>query len=63
MAERGYTITSLAKVLEINRNTLSSYLDDPAKIPYEFICKMAELLCDSAEEAISIFCAPDLRTT
>lgn len=56
MAERGFTITSLAKVLKISRNTLSSYLDDPSKMPYEFVSKMADLLCDNAEEATSIFC-------
>ena len=62
MAERGYTNSSLAKKLGINRNTLASYLDNPEKTPYNVVSRMAELLCDSAEEAISIFFAHDLRT-
>jgi len=62
MAERGYTITSLARELGITRGTLSNYLEDPAKIPYFIISKLANLLCDSSEEASSIFFAPDLRS-
>lgn len=61
MAERGYTITSLAKELNISRNTLSGYLEEPQKIPYCIISAMAKLLCDTSEEASSIFFAPDLR--
>ena len=37
MAEKGYTITSLADILGINRNTLSLYLENPDKIPYGVI--------------------------
>lgn len=63
MAERGFTITSLAEKLEVDRNTLSSYLKAPEKMPYAVVSDMAELLCDTAEEAKSIFFAPDLRAT
>jgi len=45
MAERGYTITSLAQRLEVSRNTLSSYLEAPWKTPYEVVSGMAESLC------------------
>ena len=62
MAERDYSITSLAKELGITRGTLSNYLEDPQKIPYFIIRAMAEILCDTPEEASSIFFAPDLRT-
>ncbi len=62
MAEKGYNITSLAKELGITRGTLSNYLEDPSKIPYLIISKLAILLCDSSEEARSIFFAPTLRT-
>ena len=62
MAERGYSVTSLAKELGISRNTLSNYLEEPQKIPYCIISTMANLLCETSEEAISIFFAPDLRT-
>ena len=61
MAERGYTITSLAKKLKIARATLSNYLDDPNKMPYLIIAAMADILCDSTEEAKNIFFAQDLR--
>ena len=61
MAERSFTITSMSKELGISRNTLSSYFDDPNKMPYSIISAMAELLCDSPEEASSIFFARDLR--
>ncbi len=63
MAERGYTISSLAEKLGINRNTLSSYLDSPEKTPYNVVSRMAEVLCDSSEEASAIFFAYDLRKT
>lgn len=61
MAERGYTITSLAKELGVSRNTLSNYLDDPNKIPYSIISNMANILCETSDEASSIFFASDLR--
>jgi predicted transcriptional regulator len=62
MAEKGYTITSLSKELEIARPTLSNYLDEPQKMPYLIIDAMARILCDSADEAREIFFAPDLRS-
>ena len=55
MAERGYTITSMAKALKISRSTLSSYLECPEKITYSVIASMADMLCDSTDEAGSIF--------
>ena len=61
MAEKGFSITSLAKSLEISRNTLSAYLEEPNKIPYITVAKMAALLCDSSDEAASIFFATNLR--
>ena len=63
MAERGYTITSLASALGISRATLSNYLEEPDKIPYLVISSMAKLLCDSPKEASDIFFATDLRNT
>ena len=63
MAEKNYSITSLAQALGISRNTLSSYLNSPGKIPYETIKKMADLLCDSADDAMQIFFAAYLRGT
>lgn len=61
MAERGFSVTSLAKALSISRNTLSSYLEHPEKIPYITLRGMAGLLCDSPDEATAIFFANDLR--
>lgn len=61
MAEKGYKINSLADALDIDRNTLSSYLKNPEKMPYVIVSRMAGLLCDTPEEASSIFFATDLR--
>lgn len=55
MAERGLTITALSERLGINRNTLSSYFENPGKIPYEVVAQMASILCDSKEEASAVF--------
>lgn len=63
MAERGYTITSLSERLGINRNTLSAYLETPGKTPYSVVSDMAVALCDTADEAASIFFATSLRET
>ena len=63
MAERGYTVTSMAYELNINRNTLACYLENPQKTPYSIVAAMAEKLCDNPSEAVSIFFAPDLRKT
>ncbi len=63
MAERGYTITSMSNHLGINRNTLATYLEKPEKMPYGVISEMADALCDTADEARTIFFAPDLRKT
>lgn len=63
MAERGYTITSMSNRLGINRNTLSAYLEKPYKMPYSVISNMADILCDSADEAAAIFFASNLRRT
>lgn len=63
MTERGYTITSLSEKLGISRSTLASYLKYPGKTPYNVVSDMALILCESPEEASSIFFAPDLRLT
>ena len=63
MVEKGFTITSMAEKLGINRNTLSSYLETPEKTPYIVVSNLAEMLCDTVEEANSIFFAHDLRKT
>lgn len=63
MAERGYTVTSMSGRLGIDRNTLAAYLKRPDKMPYKVISDMADVLCDTTDEAASIFFAPDLRRT
>lgn len=63
MAEKGFGIGSLADALEIDRNTMSAYLKNPEKMPYAIVSRMAQLLCDTPEEASSIFFATDLRST
>lgn len=61
MAEKGYTITSISEEIRVSRNTFSSYLEHPEKMPYNVIVLLAELLCDNYDEAITIFFAHDLR--
>lgn len=63
IAEKGYTITSLAKALSIDRNTLTAYLSAPGKMPYRVLSDMAAILCTNDSEACSIFFASDLRAT
>lgn len=45
MAELGYTKTSLAAALGIDRSTLAKYLKNPDVMPYGIMAKMALLLC------------------
>lgn len=61
MAEKGYNITSLSGMLKINRNTLSTYFENPEKMPYGVVSELAGILCDTPEEAKTIFLAVDLR--
>lgn len=63
MAERGFTVTSLSSRLGISRNTLAAYLGTPGKMPYSVISDMANVLCDTDDEAAGIFFASDLRKT
>lgn len=61
MAEKGYNISSTAEKLDVDRNTLTSYLKNPEKMPYNVVSQLAEILCDSSDEATAIFFATDLR--
>ncbi len=61
IVEKGFTIASLSDELNISRNTLSSYLANPEKIPYDILNCMAEKLCDGTTDAVAIFFAPDFR--
>lgn len=63
MAEKGYKLEGFAKELGITRNTLHTYMQQPGRIPMKTVSKMAELLCDSTDEARAIFLAHDLRDT
>ena len=63
MAERGLNLTSLSALLGISRGTLRHYFNNPEKIPYEIVSKIAETLCDNSDEAIQIFFADNLRNT
>ena len=63
MAEKGYKLDGFAKELGITRNTLSVYMKQPGRIPMRTVSRMAELLCDSSDEARAIFLAHDLRET
>ena len=63
MAEKEYTLTSLSNKLGISRTTLKNYLNNPEKMPYGIVDDLAEILCDSADEANHIFFTVNLRET
>lgn len=63
MAERGYNITSISEHVGVNRNTMSSYLENPEKMPYSVVAKLADILCDTRSEACGIFFADNFRNT
>ena len=63
MTERGYTTKSMAEKLGIDRNTLAAYFKNPEKTPYHVVASLANELCDTTEEASSIFFKSDLRAT
>lgn len=63
IAEKGYTISSLARDMNVARNTMSMYIKDPRAMQLGQIIRLAELLCESSEEARAIFLAQDLRET
>lgn len=63
MVEKGYNITSLSQVLGVNRNTLTSYFENPATIPYGKLSKLAAFLCDDADECMSLFFTKGLTHT
>lgn len=63
MAERGYNITSISEDIGVNRNTMSSYLENPEKMPYSVVAKLADILCDTWSEAAGIFFADNFRET
>lgn len=61
IAENGYNLTSISRELGIDRNTMTSYLHNPGKMPYSIVCKLASMLCRDVEEMRAIFLAQDLR--
>ena len=63
MAERGYNITSISEDIGVNRNTMSSYLENPEKMPYSVVAKLADILFDTRSEAAGIFFADNFRET
>lgn len=57
ITERRFTISSLSDEIGISRNTLSSYLKNPDKFPYDIIVKISGALNLDAEESVAIFFA------
>lgn len=57
MGEKNISITELSQQIGVSRNTLSSYFKNPAKMPYNIVSKMAQVVCDTQDEAVSIFFA------
>ena len=60
MYERGYNKSSLADACQIDRNTLASYIKNPAKMPYHIIDTIATILCDTPSDASGIFFTSEL---
>lgn len=60
MAERGFNNSSFSKALNINRNTLAHYMEEPEAVPYGVLRRMMTLLCDDEAEAMQIFFAEKL---
>lgn len=60
MGEKGYNISSLSRKINVNRNTLTNYFNNPGAIPYEKLSAMASLLCDDSAECAKIFFAQKL---
>lgn len=60
IAEKGYTKKSFAKAMGISEPTFFRYINNPTCIPYWFIVKSVELLCETFDEARIIFFAPKL---
>ena len=56
MAERGYTVRSLSKVIGIHEQTMSVKLGD-GKFSVGEAYKMADALCMSSDEIVDIFFA------
>lgn len=55
MGEKRMSLTSLANQLGVTRSTLTHYMEEPGKMPYGVVAKMANILCDNTEEATAIF--------
>lgn len=55
MVEKGYNLTSFSSAIGVNRNTLASYFENPATIPYGKLSLMASILCDDTKECMSLF--------
>ncbi len=53
--ERRFTIKSLSDAIGISRNTLSEYIKNPEKLPYDVINKIVSVLHLDCEESMSIF--------
>lgn len=55
MARKGVNNSTLAEMVDINRNTLRTYFKNPGKIPYEIILKIIDALGIPDEELSVIF--------
>lgn len=63
MGEKRMSLTSLANQLGVTRTTLNHYMEEPGKMPYGVVAKMANILCDTMEDATAFFSTIDFRDT
>lgn len=61
LAERQITKQKLAEALGVSQPTLRRYFQKPGAMPYSIMVGIAELVCDTPEDALDIFFAKNLH--
>lgn len=63
IAEKGLTLSSTAERLDLNRNTLASYLQDPERMTIGVAKRLETMLCDNEADSRRLFFGDTLRNT
>lgn len=62
LAEKHITKQKLAETLGVSQPTLRRYFQIPGSMPYAVIAGIAEMVCDTPEDALDIFFSKNLHT-